>query len=102
MHITDLLKRESVELNGSATDKKDALEKMVSLMVKQGNIEDPEEYKKMLGISNVSLKKTTWCRNKSRDVKIVVDFDLNSKLPYFTMAPRHYRVYASTRVWSGV
>ncbi|WP_432643617.1 PTS fructose transporter subunit IIABC [Acidaminococcus sp.] len=46
MHITDLLKRESVELNGSATDKKDALEKMVSLMVKQGNIEDPEEYKK--------------------------------------------------------
>lgn len=46
MHITDLLKRESVELNGSATDKKDALEKMVALMVKQGNVEDPEEYKK--------------------------------------------------------
>lgn len=67
-----------------------------------GGNRDPEEYKKMLGISNVSLKKTTWCRNKSRDVKIVVDFDLNSKLPYFTMAPRHYRVYASTRVWSGV
>lgn len=46
MQITDLLKRESVELNGSATDKKDALEKMVALMVKQGNIADPEEYKK--------------------------------------------------------
>lgn len=46
MHITDLLKRESVELNGSASDKKDALEKIVALMVKQGNIADPEEYKK--------------------------------------------------------
>lgn len=46
MQITDLLKRESVELNGSATDKKDALEKMVALMVKQGNIADAEEYKK--------------------------------------------------------
>jgi len=46
MQITDLLKRESVELNGSATDKKDALEKMVALMVKQGNIADPETYKK--------------------------------------------------------
>lgn len=46
MQITDLLKRESVELNGSATDKKDALEKLVALMVKQGNIADPEEYKK--------------------------------------------------------
>ncbi len=46
MQITDLLKRESVELNGSAGSKKEALEKMVQLMVNQGNIADPEEYKK--------------------------------------------------------
>lgn len=46
MQITDLLKRESVELDGSAADKKDALEKLVALMVKQGNIADAEEYKK--------------------------------------------------------
>ena len=46
MQITDLLKRESVELNGSASSKKEALEKMVRLMVKQGNIADPEEYQR--------------------------------------------------------
>lgn len=46
MQITDLLKRESVELNGSAGSKKEALEKLVRLMVNQGNIADPEEYKK--------------------------------------------------------
>ena len=46
MQITDLLKRESVELNGSAGSKKEALEKMVQLMVKQGNIADPEEYQR--------------------------------------------------------
>lgn len=46
MQITDLLKRESVELNGTAGSKKELLEKMVQLMVKQGNIADSEEYKK--------------------------------------------------------
>lgn len=46
MQITDLLKRESVELNGSAKNKKDALEKLVALMEKQGNIADPAEYQR--------------------------------------------------------
>ena len=40
MQITDLLKRESVELNGSAASKKDVLEQVIALMVKQGNIAD--------------------------------------------------------------
>ena len=44
MQITDLLKRESVELNGSAASKKDVLEQVIALMVKQGNIADPAEY----------------------------------------------------------
>lgn len=46
MQITDLLKRESVELNGSAGSKAEALDKLIQLMVKQGNIADPEEYRK--------------------------------------------------------
>ncbi len=44
MHITDLLKRESVALNGSASSKKEVLEKLVALMEKQGNLADPAEY----------------------------------------------------------
>ena len=67
-----------------------------------GGSRDLETYKEILGITNISMKKTTWCQNKSRDVKLVIDFDLNSRLPFFTMAPRHYRVQAPTRVWSGV
>ena len=46
MQITDLLKRESVELNGSAGSKAEALDKLIQLMAKQGNIADPEEYRK--------------------------------------------------------
>ena len=46
MQITDLLKRESVELFGSAASKQEALDKLIQLMVKQGNIADPEEYRK--------------------------------------------------------
>lgn len=67
-----------------------------------GGNRDLETYKEILGITNISMKKTTWCQNKSRDVKLVIDFDLNSRLPFFTMNPRHYRVQASTMVWSGV
>ena len=44
MHITDLLKRESVALNGSASSKKEVLEKLVALMEKQGNLADPAAY----------------------------------------------------------
>ena len=46
MQITDLLKRESVELNGSAGSKAEALDKLIQLMVNQGTIADPEEYRK--------------------------------------------------------
>ena len=49
MQITDLLKRESVELNGSAASKKDVLEQVIALMVKQGNIADPAEYTRKVG-----------------------------------------------------
>lgn len=45
MRITDLLKRESVELNGSVSNKQETIEKMVELMVKGGNIRDVEKYK---------------------------------------------------------
>ncbi|MDY4693320.1 MAG: TadE family protein [Blautia sp.] len=64
--------------------------------------EDSSEYMEMLGISNISLKKTQWCQNGSRDIKIVVDFDMSSNMPLFSLKPHHFRVCASTRVWSGV
>ena len=45
MRIRDLLAAESIELNGSATDKKDVLNKMVDLMAKSGKISDIETYR---------------------------------------------------------
>lgn len=46
MKIVDLLKRESVELNGKVTSKPEAIEKMVALMAAGGNLADVEAYKK--------------------------------------------------------
>ena len=46
MKIVDLLKRESVELNGKVTSKPEAIEKMVELMAAGGNLADVEAYKK--------------------------------------------------------
>ena len=46
MKIVDLLKWESVELNGKVTSKPEAIEKMVELMAAGGNLADVEAYKK--------------------------------------------------------
>jgi len=46
MRIIDLLDPRSIELQGQATDKKDVLNKMVSLMVQSGKIADEETYRK--------------------------------------------------------
>lgn len=46
MKITDLLSKESIELNGKASSKEDVLNKMVALMEKRGNIKDAAGYKK--------------------------------------------------------
>ncbi len=45
MRITDLLKPEGIKLGGSASSKQDAINQMVDLMVKEGNISDKEKYK---------------------------------------------------------
>ncbi|MCR4629259.1 MAG: fructose-specific PTS transporter subunit EIIC [Bacillota bacterium] len=45
MRITDLLKKESIRIGGSASGKADAIDQMVELMVAGGNIADPEKYK---------------------------------------------------------
>ena len=45
MRITDLLKPEGIKLGGSATDKMDAINQMVDLMAKEGNVTDKEKYK---------------------------------------------------------
>lgn len=46
MRITDLLKEESIELNGQVSSKLEAINAMVELMAKSGNIADKEEYRK--------------------------------------------------------
>lgn len=46
MRITDLLDRRCIDVNGAATSKEDAINKMVDLMCKSGKIKDKEEYKK--------------------------------------------------------
>ncbi len=46
MRITDLLDRRSIDVNGTASSKQDAINKMVDLMCKSGKIKDKEEYKK--------------------------------------------------------
>lgn len=46
MRVRDLLSKESIELNGKASDKSDVIKQMVALMVKQGNIKDRAAYEK--------------------------------------------------------
>lgn len=45
MRITDLLKKESIQLNAAPKDKKECLDMAVALMEKAGNITDAEAYK---------------------------------------------------------
>ena len=45
MKITDLLKKEGIKIGGAPVDKQDAINQMVDLMVKEGNINDKEKYK---------------------------------------------------------
>lgn len=45
MRITELLARESIELNGNPKSKSEALDEMVALMAKSGKITDIEAYK---------------------------------------------------------
>ena len=45
MRITDLLKKEGIELNGPSASKEAIIAKMVDLMAATGNLSDPEGYK---------------------------------------------------------
>jgi len=46
MRITDLLSPEGMDLNGKASSKSEAIDKLISLMNKMGKINDLEEYKR--------------------------------------------------------
>lgn len=48
MRITDLLDKRSISLSGTPSSKKEALDEMVSLMVKSGKIRDEEAYRKQV------------------------------------------------------
>ncbi|MDO4273479.1 MAG: TadE/TadG family type IV pilus assembly protein [Eubacteriales bacterium] len=67
-----------------------------------GGSADPERYLERLGVTGVSYEKTSWCKDGTRDVRIVIDYDISSQLPFFELGPHHYRVCGSTRVWSGI
>lgn len=45
MKITDLMSKEAIKIHGHASSKMDAIDQMVSLMNKQGNVSDKEAYK---------------------------------------------------------
>ena len=45
MKITDLMNKEAIKIHGHASSKMDAIEQMVSLMYRQGNVSDKEVYK---------------------------------------------------------
>ena len=44
MKITDLLRKESIQLHGKATNKSNAIDQMVDLMAKSGKLTDVENY----------------------------------------------------------
>ena len=48
MRITDLLSKDSIELNVTAKDKNDIIDKMTKLMLKTGKITDADAYKKLV------------------------------------------------------
>ena len=48
MRIVDLLKKDSIQLNGLPKSKKEAIDMLVELQVKGGNIFDKEKYKKAI------------------------------------------------------
>lgn len=48
MRITDLLSKESIELNVNAKDKSDIIDKMTKLMLKTGRIKNLNEYKELV------------------------------------------------------
>lgn len=45
MKITDLMSKEAIKIHGHASSKMDAIEQMVSLIYRQGNVSDKEVYK---------------------------------------------------------
>lgn len=48
MKITDLLSKEAIQINGIASSKDEVINKLVNLMMKNGNITNVEEYKKVV------------------------------------------------------
>lgn len=48
MQITDLLDKKSISLDASPASKREALDQIIELMVKSGNIQDKEAYKKLV------------------------------------------------------
>lgn len=48
MKITDLLSKDAIKINGIASNKEDAINKLIDLMAQNGNITDKEKYKQVV------------------------------------------------------
>ena len=48
MKITDLLNEKSIMLQGSANSKQEAIDQLIELMMENGNIQDKDEYKRVV------------------------------------------------------
>ena len=59
MRIVDLLNRESILLGASPKSKSEAIDMLVDLQVKGGNIADREEYKKGI-LAREAMSSTAW------------------------------------------
>ncbi len=63
MKITDLLSKDAIKLNGIANSKQDAINKLVDLMAKNGNLTDKEKYTQVVLKRERRRVNRNWRRN---------------------------------------
>ena len=87
MKITDLLDEKSIKLNATANSKKQALEQIINLINQTGNIENAEEFKKIV-LKNFNF----FCKNLKNNPSMLLtyacksDIIQESKLIYYVHA----------------
>lgn len=66
MRIIDLLDKRSIRLDGMASDKKDALDKMVELMAAGGKINDVDKYREGFTRGKRRVRRESGMASRSR------------------------------------
>ena len=69
MKITDLMSKEAIKIHGHASNKMDAIDQMVSLMYRQGNVSDKEVYKEAVIERQYPIHKEVLdaCKSRKKD-----------------------------------